>query len=115
MEYSVLLDNFLPQQRDAGAALDDADELHLGGEYAFFVGTSAIGVRLGVWHDPDHQFRTDAALEEEPFLHAISPGGDHEIHVSAGVGVALRSLQVDIGVDLSERRYTVSLSAIYSF
>jgi hypothetical protein len=115
VEYSVLLDNFLPEQRDAGSALDDADELHLGGEYAFFVRTSVVGVRLGVWHDPDHQFRADAAPEDDPFIRAISPGGDDEIHVSAGVGVAFRSLQVDIGVDLSERRDTASLSAIYSF
>ena len=35
--------------------------------------------------------------------------------VAAGIGVALRRLQIDFGVDLSERIDTASLSVIYSF
>lgn len=115
VEYSILFDNLLPQQTEPGLTLDDADELHLGGEYAFFAGTSVVAVRLGLWHDPDHQFRFEGDPDQEPFLAALFPGGDDELHLAAGLGVALRRFQVDLGVDLSDRVDTASLSAIYSF
>ncbi len=115
VEYSTFLESLLPQQRDEGDTLDDADEIHLGGEYAFFAGTSVLAVRLGIWHDPDHQIRSEADPSEEPFLTAILPTGDDELHLTGGFGIAFERLQIDLGIDLSERIDTASLSAIYSF
>ena len=91
--------------------LEDADELHLGGEYAFFRGRSVMAVRLGVWLDPDHQPRNEGFA----FARAELPGGDDELHYAAGCGVARNQLQFDLGIDLSELRDTASLSVIYSF
>ena len=112
VEYSTILESFLPAQRDPGDTLDDADELPLGGEYAFFAGTSVVAVRAGVWFDPDHYFGTRV---DEPFIRAILVPGEDELHFAAGVGLALRRFQIDLGVDLSERIDTASLSVIYSF
>ncbi len=35
--------------------LDDADELHIGAEYAFLGSRPSTAVRLGGWLDPDHR------------------------------------------------------------
>ncbi|MCP4204389.1 MAG: hypothetical protein GY769_20965 [bacterium] len=115
VEYSTFLESLLPQQRDDGETLDDADEIHLGGEYAFFAGTSVLAIRLGLWHDPDHQIRSEADPAEEPFLRAILPAGEDELHLTGGFGIAFERLQIDLGIDLSERIDTASLSAIYGF
>jgi hypothetical protein len=112
VEYSTLLESFDPALRESGDALDDGEELHLGGEYAFFVGRSVVAIRLGAWHDPDHQFRNETA---GPLIRAENPRGEDELHLAAGFGLALDKLQVDLGIDLSEQRDTASLSVIYSF
>jgi long-subunit fatty acid transport protein len=112
VEYSTILDSLDRRLQDPGDALDDADELHLGGEYAFFVGTSVVAVRLGAWHDPDHQFRNESG---GPFFQAENVPGADELHLAAGVGAALGNLQIDLGLDLSERRDTASMSVIYNF
>jgi hypothetical protein len=110
--YSRIIESLLPQQRDAEDFLEDADEIHLGGEYAFFVGTSVWAIRAGAWHDPDHYF---GSRSSEPVIRAITVPGEDQLHLALGCGVALRRLQIDIGVDLSERIDTASLSVIYSF
>jgi hypothetical protein len=92
--------------------IDDADELHLGAEYVFLGSTPVIAVRLGTWLDPDHQMR---ATSDDPFLRALMPRGDDEIHFAAGVGVAMQQFQIDLAMDFADRADTLSLSAIYSF
>jgi long-subunit fatty acid transport protein len=112
VQYSTLIDSLSPEFTSPGDTLDDANELHLGGEYAFFVGTSVVAVRMGAWHDPDHQVRNEAG---EPFIQAELIPGKDQLHFTAGIGAAFNSIQIDVGVDLSEHRETASLSAIYSF
>jgi hypothetical protein len=92
--------------------IDDADELHLGTEYVFLGSTSTVAVRLGAWLDPDHQMR---ATTDDPYVRALLPRRDDDIHYAAGIGIAAGNFQVDLGVDLADRVDTVSLSAIYSF
>ena len=92
--------------------VDDADELHLGGEYVFHGSTTLIAVRFGAWLDPDHQLR---ATVDDPFTRALLPLGSDEMHYAAGVGLAFKRFQIDFGVDLSDRADTASVSAIYSF
>jgi len=92
--------------------IDDVDELHLGAEYVFVRATPVVALRAGVWLDPDHQVRSTS---DEPFTRALQlPGGD-QLHVSFGAGVAFRSFQLDVGVDLADQVDAVSVSAIYSF
>ena len=109
--YSSIIDSLLPQQRDPDEFLEDADELHLGGEYAFFSGTAVLAVRAGAWHDPDHYYGTRST---DPLLRALFVPGEDQLHFAAGAGVAWRRVQADLGIDLSERARTVALSFIYS-
>jgi len=92
--------------------IDDSDELHLGVEYVFLSSTPIIAVRLGAWLDPDHQMR---ATSDDPFIRALMPRGDDEVHYAAGIGVAMQQFQIDLAMDLADRADTLSLSAIYSF
>ncbi len=108
IDYSRITDS--PGLEDV--VVDDADELHLGGEYVFVRSTPIVAVRVGVWLDPDHEIR---ATVDEPLLRALQPRGDDEIHYAAGLGIAFRRYQIDLGVDLADRVDTLALSAIYSF
>jgi len=92
--------------------IDDADELHLGAEYVFLQSTPIIALRLGAWLDPHHQMY---ATGDDPFVRALLPRGDDEIHVAGGIGLAMEKFQIDLAMDFAERADTVSLSAIYSF
>ncbi len=117
VEYVTITGGFDPTVIDPELTLDDADELHLGVEYVFAHKQPIFVLRLGAWLDPDHLFRFsggDGSLDDT-LARAIQTGGDDELHVSAGVGIKLQHLQVDLAVDLSDLRDTASLSAIYSF
>jgi long-subunit fatty acid transport protein len=92
--------------------VDNAQELHLGGEYVFLRSKPIVAVRLGAWLDPDHQIR---ATTDDPFVQALLPRGDDEMHYTAGLGVALQSFQIDLGVDIADRVDTASVSVVYSF
>ncbi len=111
VQYSTILDSLDPRFRSPGDRIDDADEIHLGGEYAFFRGRSVMAVRLGAWHDPDHQQRNESSA----FSRTEIPGGEDELHLAAGFGIAFDKIQIDVGLDLSELRDTASISMIYSF
>jgi len=92
--------------------IDDADELHLGAEYVFLGSKTIVAVRFGTWLEPDHQMR---ATSDEPFIRALMPRGEDEMHYAAGLGVAMQNFQIDLAADFADRADTVSLSAIYSF
>lgn len=92
--------------------MDDANELHLGAEYVFLEATPIIALRLGTWLEPDHQMR---ASIDDPFLQAMLPRGDDDVHYSVGLGMATQRFQIDLAADFADRVDTVSLSAIYNF
>jgi len=92
--------------------IDDANELHLGAEYVFLGSTPIIALRLGAWLEPDHQMR---ATSDDPFLRALMPRREDEMHYAAGLGVAMERFQIDLAADFSDGVDTVSLSAIYNF
>jgi hypothetical protein len=126
VEYSSIFDRFEPTlvggiDQDADLevqlAADDADELHIGAEYAALESNPVIAVRVGAWLDPDHRFHsTRAGTSDGDLEHrALFPRGDDEIHVAVGVGVALRNFQIDLGADFSDLVDTFSLSVIFSF
>ena len=93
-------------------ALDDADELHLGGELVFLRAAPTIAVRVGAWLDPDHHLRETS---DDPFLRALQPRGENQIHYALGVGIAFRGFQIDVGADFADQVDTASVSAVYSF
>ncbi len=92
--------------------LNDGNELHLGGEYAFIEWVPAVALRFGLWLDPDHSI---LALEGDALEKALFRGGEDELHVAFGFGLAFQSFQVDLGVDLSKLVDTASVSAIFTF
>ena len=92
--------------------LNDGNELHLGGEYAFIEWVPAVALRFGLWLDPDHRI---LALEGDALDKAVFRGGEDELHVAFGFGLAFQNFQVDLGVDLSKLVDTASVSAIFSF
>ena len=92
--------------------IDDVDTLHLGAEYVFIDSTPIIALRLGTWLEPDHQVY---ATIDDPYLQALLPQGDDDVHVSAGLGVATQRFQVDFAVDFADRVDTVALSAVFNF
>jgi len=92
--------------------IDDADELHIGAEYVFLNSTPIIALRAGAWRDPDHQMR---ATVDDPLVRALARAGDDELHLTAGLGIALDRFQVDIALDIADLLTTFSLSAIYAF
>jgi hypothetical protein len=108
VEYSNIIESLGLDDR----AMDDVDELHLGAEYVFLGSTPIIAVRVGAWLDPDHQIR---ATTGSPFALALLPRGEDEMHYAAGLGIAMKSFQIDLAADFADGVNTVSLSAIYHF
>ena len=108
IEYSSIVESI----GDDEQAMDDAHELHLGGEYVFLHSTPIFALRVGAWLDPDHQLRD---MSDNRFLRELQPPGEDQVHFAVGLGVALKDFQIDLGVDLADTVDTVSLSAVYSF
>jgi len=108
VKYSNIVDSLGLDDR----AMDDIDELHLGAEYVFIDSTPIVAVRFGAWLEPDHQLR---ARTDNVFAQALLPRGKDEIHLSAGFGVAMERLQIDVAADFADHLDTVSLSMIYNF
>ena len=113
VEYSVIGESLdSPLVDTSVVAIDDANELRLGVEYVFLESSSLIALRGGLWYDPDHRFRYTG---EDPFSRALYQQGQDLLHVTAGVGIAFKDFQIDLGADLSQNADVVALSAIYSF
>jgi len=112
VRYSSILKAFASLPGNDDDALPNANEFHAGVEYAFLTTMPIVSLRLGAWHDPDHRIRS---VSPEPFSRAELPRGEDEPHFAAGLGVAFSRFQLDLGVDLSQRRDTASLSVVYSF
>jgi long-subunit fatty acid transport protein len=88
--------------------IDDRVRLHLGGEWVFLSAKPLIGLRAGVWHDPSGGV---SALDT-----GSGPSAeDGETHASAGIGIALKRFQLDVGADVSESTTIGSISAIFTF
>jgi hypothetical protein len=88
--------------------LENRTRLHLGGEWVVLSTKPLIGLRAGLWHDPkggivgvDEGYAT---VEDEGLVHA-----------SAGIGIAFKKFQIDVGADFSDRTTISSVSAIFTF
>jgi long-subunit fatty acid transport protein len=92
--------------------LSDANEFHVGAEYAFLRVDPVIAARVGAWLDPDHGLCGDSA--DSPYRCAAG-GRSDEVHVTLGFGMAFRRFQFDLAVDGSRSQVTSSISGIFSF
>jgi long-subunit fatty acid transport protein len=90
------------------AGVDDRTRLHLGGEWVFLSSKPLFGLRAGLWHDPDGSI-AGRVTDDAP------PAEDGVMHASAGIGVAFKRFQIDLGVDSSDRTTIGAISAIFTF
>jgi long-subunit fatty acid transport protein len=103
-----------------GVRADDADEIHLGGEYVFVSPNYRVPLRLGAWHDPDHQPAFRGSVHEGDLDERVNallfPRGKSQWHYAGGVGFAYSTkFQLDAGFDRSDSTKIFSLSAVYRF
>jgi long-subunit fatty acid transport protein len=92
--------------------IDDGNEFHLGGEYAFLKTAPIVSLRAGIWLDPDHQI---SASGDNYVANAVLSPGEDQMHYAVGLGLAFTRFQLDLAADFSELIDTLSLSFIYSF
>ena len=73
---------------------------------------SAIALRGGFWHDPDHRIRYEGVFQSDSVL--FQPG-DSETHYTGGGGIVFEKFQFDVGFDHAETVKTFSVSAVLRF
>lgn len=124
VSYSQLKKDFLDFQgiasgRPEQLVLEDGNELHGGIEYVFLKAPLPLAVRGGFWTDPDHVVRyvpTTAHDETDTLYQAALPGGETQVHYTAGLGVAASSwLEINGAADISKRTKYVTLSTVFRF
>jgi len=115
----------------------NGNEVHVGGEYTFFVGNSAISVRGGFYTDPDNTLHyigdklKNDAFEIGPGVYlpmdevfdgfpaaqgALFPAPGTDYHKTFGVGVVYgHHLQLDFAADFSRDTDYLVLSLLYNF
>ncbi|MGQ0735141.1 MAG: OmpP1/FadL family transporter [Acidobacteriota bacterium] len=97
----------------------DSNEVHFGAEYVLVNLRWQPALRGGIWYDPDHsvQYRAvnDNTADDVLFATAFGVGED-QVHYSGGFGLAVNPrFEVNLGVDISTRVRTASLSGIFRF
>jgi len=108
VSYSSMVHYF---SSEPGNEMEDADEIHLGAEWVFVRSRPVVALRAGAWLDPAHRLHNDTHY----VLRSVLPPGEDELHVAAGLGIALRDFQLDLAVDLSDAVDAGSMSIVYSF
>jgi long-subunit fatty acid transport protein len=93
--------------------VNDATELHVGGEY-FFSTKIPFAVRAGYWRDPEHSLTYTGPLDTPDRIAAaiLYPGGKSQNHKSVGVGLAWPRFQVDAAYDTAENYKVGSISFV---
>ncbi len=92
--------------------IDDALEIHLGGEYQGLAARLPWTLRLGCWWEPDHKLRYEGSSD---VLQTRFRPGEDEIHAALGAGLVIGRLQLDLAADWSRSVSTVSFSLVRRF
>jgi len=103
--------------------IENVTELHFGVEYILVLGKRLLALRAGVYNNPDHTIRYTGTLESEwgfedrfQIERARFPGGDDQIHFTGGLGLVLNDrFQIDMAVDIADKKKQFSFSSIYRF
>lgn len=94
-------------------SVDNATEVHFGVEYVLSLGERILGLRAGVYNDPDHTIRYTG---DDIVAKTLFPGGDDQIHVTGGVGLVVsEKFQIDTAANIATRNKQLSVSAVYRF
>ncbi len=121
IQYSQLVEHFQVPLANSIATkykVDDALELHLGGEYVFFIKDVPLAARAGFYTNPDHKIRytgTPRNVDEvgERLLYA---GGKDRYHGTAGIGIVPSpGFQIDFAGNYSKDVREFSVSTVFRF
>jgi long-subunit fatty acid transport protein len=123
IEYEDLLEDFDSLYRippEENFTVDNVTEIHLGVEYTMALGERRfLALRAGTYYEPDHIIRFTGTTGSEVgdiFSRTLYPGGEDQIHVSGGLGLAIgKHFQIDTAVDVADQVKQLSVSAIYRF
>jgi long-chain fatty acid transport protein len=121
IKYSQLVRNFQVPLADAVATkyrVDDAVELHLGGEYIFFVKDIPFAARAGFYTNPDHKIRYTGGPHDlsEAIDRALYQPGKDRYHGTAGFGVVpFPGFQLDFAGNYSKDLREFSISTVFRF
>ena len=103
---------------DKAYKASDITELHLGAEY-FFSTKIPLALRGGYWRDPSHsvEFRGPLLSPSAVASAILYPKGESANHISAGLGLAWPSFQIDAAYDRSPhfRVGSISMVGVISF
>jgi hypothetical protein len=81
---------------------------HLGGEWVFLSSKPLIGLRAGMWYDPEGSGVDIGSA-------ASTSADDGVFHTSLGIGFAWKRFQLDLAADFSSRTTIGSISGIVTF
>ena len=121
IQYSQLVKNFQVPLADAVGKkyrVDDALELHLGGEYIFFVKDIPFAARAGFYTNPDHKIRYTGGSHDftEAFDKALYQAGSDRYHGTAGLGIVpFPGFQLDFAGNYSKDVREFSISTVFRF
>jgi long-subunit fatty acid transport protein len=121
IQYSQLVKNFQVPFADSHAQkyrVDDGLELHVGGEYIFFVKDIPMAARAGFFTDPDHKIRYTGGPHDasEAADRVLYQGGKQTYHGTAGLGIVpFPGVQFDFAGNYSENVREFSISTVFRF
>jgi len=121
IQYSQLVKNFQVPLADAVATkyrLNDALELHVGGEYIFFLKDIPFAARAGFYTDPDHKIRYTGGPHDasEAADRVLYQGGKDRYHGTVGLGVVpFPGFQLDFAGNYSKDVREFSISTVFRF
>jgi long-chain fatty acid transport protein len=121
IQYSQLVKNFQVPLADAVGKkyrVDDALELHVGGEYIFFVKDIPFAARAGFYTNPDHKIRYTGGPHDvsEAIDRALYRPGKDRYHGTAGLGIVpFPGFQLDFAGNYSRDVKELSVSTVFRF
>jgi long-subunit fatty acid transport protein len=124
IQYEELLEDFDigldPHAYSKGNfTVNNVTEVHFGVEYILTLGERYLALRAGIYTDPDHAIRFTGTTEDpvkDIAGRETFPGGEDQIHVTGGLGVAFsKQFQIDAAANIADRNKQLSISAVYRF
>jgi len=116
------VDNCAPAE-SYGFTIDNATEIHVGGEWAMPGAAIPLALRAGWWHDPNHSLRYNGSTNAaDPTLRAAQnyaaftfAGQGSQNHIAVGIGYIRPAFEINAAYDHSRLTKTASISALKRF
>jgi long-subunit fatty acid transport protein len=116
VRYSQMTEDFVDvfpsDSRAEDYSVDDANEIHVGGEYLISSSKAPVTLRGGFWFDPSHSLVYSGSTAQ---FQVLFRERDSNMHYSGGVGVGLKQFELNAGFDISKLVKSTSISAVVRF